>query len=61
MVAPSVMVTTRDDDRPGVKISPASLEIPEGQSRAYSVVLATVPTETVTVTVTVTVGDAFRR
>ena len=54
VVAPSVMVTARDDDRPAVKITPKSLEIREGHTGTYSVVLGTVPTETVTVTV----GDA---
>ena len=54
VIAPSVMVTATDDDRPAVKVSTTSLVIPEGQSRDYTVVLATVPTETVTVTL----GDA---
>ena len=54
VVVDSVMVTARDDDQPAVKVSPTTLVIPEGQSRDYTVVLATVPTETVTVTL----GDA---
>ena len=54
--APSVVVRVTDDDRPTVVVSPTSLEIPEGQARAYTVRLATQPSETVTVTV----GDAPR-
>ncbi|MCY3913487.1 MAG: fibronectin type III domain-containing protein, partial [Chloroflexi bacterium] len=47
----SVDVKVTDDDEAGVTIAPAALDIPEGQSRTYTVVLDTQPTGDVTVTI----------
>ena len=47
----SVDVTVRDDDTPGVRVSPTTLRFDEGASGTYTVVLNTEPTGSVTVTV----------
>ena len=52
--ADDVDVSTDDDDVANVTISPTSLDITEGSSRTYSVVLDTQPSGNVTVTVTET-------
>ena len=49
--ADSVAVTVTDDDSVGVTISETSLDIEEGDSAAYTVVLDSEPTGSVTVTV----------
>ena len=48
----SVMVTVRDNDTPGLLVTPMDLQIPAGSSRTYTVALATKPTADVTVAVT---------
>ena len=53
----NVNVTVRDNDEQGVTVSPRSLEITEGESRAYTVVLDTQPTSGVTVNVGGVSGD----
>ena len=50
--ARNVSVTVRDNDTPGLLVTPLDLEIPAGSSRTYTVALKTKPTETVIVTVT---------
>ena len=52
----SVDVKVTDDDEAGVTITPTALDIPEGQSRTYTVVLDTKPTGDVTVTIGGTAG-----
>ncbi len=47
-----ITVTITDDDVRGVTVSPASLDIDEGDSESYTVELDTQPTGTVTVAVT---------
>ena len=47
----SVAVTVRDDDTPGVKVSPTTLTFDEGASDTYTVMLNTEPTGSVTVDV----------
>ena len=46
----------RDDDFRGVVLNPSSLELQEGQSKTYTVALASQPTDTVTVTLTPSAG-----
>ena len=46
----------RDDDFRGVVLNPPSLELKEGQSKTYTVALASQPTDTVTVTLTPSAG-----
>ena len=50
--ARDVSVTVRDNDTPGLLVTPMDLQIPAGSSRTYTVALKTKPTETVIVTVT---------
>ena len=52
VTAADVTVTIREDDEPGVTVSPTRLEIPEGSRRSYNVRMATQPTADVTVTAT---------
>ena len=52
--ADSITVTTTDDDEAGVTVTPTELEITEGNSRTYGVVLHTRPAGNVTVTITET-------
>ena len=52
----SVDVKVTDDDEAGVTITPTTLEIPEGESRTYTVALDTQPTGDVTVTIGGTAG-----
>ena len=47
-----VSVTVRDNDTAGLTVTPTRLEITQGSSRTYTVVLNTKPTGDVTVTVT---------
>ena len=54
-IAP-VAVTEDDNDTPGITVSPTYLNIPEGQSRSYTVSLATRPTASVRVRVSIS-GD----
>ena len=54
-----IEVTIRDDDTRGVKISPTSLNLTEGESGAYSVVLTSQP-NTGSVTVTLASSDPDR-
>ena len=49
--------TIADDDGRGVTVAPTSLEIPEGDSATYTVVLRSQPTDPVTVTVAGWTGD----
>ena len=51
-----VTVTTTDDDEQGVTVNPMNLEVVEGQTVRYSIMLDTQPTETVTVTAEVSSG-----
>ena len=51
LTAPSVPVTVTDDDTAGVTISEPSLDIEEGDSDTYTVVLDTEPVGDVTVTI----------
>ena len=46
-----VEVTIRDNDTPGLTVNPASMEIPKGTTRTYTVALNTRPTDNVDVTV----------
>ena len=48
----STQVTIEDDDTRGVTVTPTRLEIDEGGSETYTVVLTSQPTEAVTVSVT---------
>ena len=57
VTAPDVEVTILENDIPGVKVTPEALEVVEGRSEAYTVVLESVPTGTVTVTVRGAAGD----
>ena len=50
--AKTVAVTTTDNDKPALLVSPASLEIDEGDAGRFTVALATAPTATVTVSLT---------
>ena len=52
-----VTVTIRDNDMPGITVTPTSLEIAEGSSKTYTVVLNTQPAADVTVTVGGASGD----
>ena len=56
MRGPDVEVMVTDDDRAVVKVSQTLLEIDEGESDTYTVVLASEPTRAVTVTVRGTEG-----
>ena len=47
-----VMVTATDNDTAGLTFDPASVNVPEGSSSSYTVVLDTEPTDTVTVAIT---------
>ena len=49
-------LTITDDDERGVTVAPMSLNVPEGASRTYTVVLDSEPTDEVTVTVDVPSG-----
>ena len=51
LAAGSVAVTVTDDDTAGVTVSETSLDIDEGDSDTYTVVLDSQPTHTVTITV----------
>ena len=51
LAADSVPVTVTDDDTAGVTVSETSLDIDEGDSDTYTVVLDTQPTHSVTITV----------
>ena len=57
VTADSVTVTITEDDTPGVNISRAALNIDEGGSESYTVVLSTQPSEDVTVTIGGTSDD----
>ncbi len=57
VAAADVEVTILENDIPGVKVTPVALEVVEGSSEAYTVVLESVPTGTVTVTVRGVAGD----
>ena len=48
---PSVTVTIDEDDAAGVSVDPTALNVVEGQSNAYTVVLDTQPSAEVTVTI----------
>ena len=50
-------VTLADNDVRGVEVSEPTLDIPEGDSRTYTLVLTSEPTADVTVTVTGAAGD----
>ena len=52
VTALGVSVTVRDNDTAGLTVTPTRLEIAQGSSRTYTVVLNTKPTGDVTVTVT---------
>ena len=47
-----MVVTILDDDEPGVTVNPTKLEVDEGGSNTYTLVLNTIPDADVTVTVT---------
>ena len=49
---PPVSVEVKDNEKPGIAVSPTALTIREGESKSYKVVLTKVPTESVTVKVT---------
>ena len=53
-----VELTIEDDDTRGVTVSTSTLDIPEGNSATYTVVLASEPTGPVTVTPSHSSGDA---
>ena len=53
-----VELTIEDDDTRGVTVSASTLEIPEGNSATYTVVLASEPSGNVTVTPSRSSGDA---
>ena len=53
-----VELTIEDDDTRGVTVSTSTLEIPEGNSATYTVVLASEPSGNVTVTPSHSSGDA---
>ena len=57
VAAPDVEVTILENDIPGVTVTPEELEVTEGSSESYSVVLDTEPEGTVTVTVGGAVED----
>ena len=50
-VSADLAVTVTDNDTPGLVLSPASLEVDEGDDASYTVRLATLPTGTVTVAI----------
>ena len=52
----SATVTITDDDERGVTVTPTTLNVPEGESKTYTVVLKSEPTADVTVSVTVPSG-----
>ena len=52
-------VSITDDDGAGVTVNPASLEIDEGMTGTYTVVLDTQPSHSVTVTPSIASGDGF--
>ena len=54
--AAAVTLTITDDDERGVTVEPTALNVPEGDSRTYTVVLDSEPTDEVTVTVDVPSG-----
>ena len=47
LILSDVRISSSDDDRAGVRITPTTLSIPEGGSRTYSVVLTSRPAHTV--------------
>ena len=51
-VGPDVVVTVTEDDTAGLTFDPAAVNVPEGGSSSYTVVLNTEPTVTVTVAIT---------
>ena len=53
----SATVTIADDDTRGVTVEPTKLNVPEGESNTYTVVLTSEPTADVTVTVGGASGD----
>ncbi len=57
VAAADVEVTILENDIPGVTVTPVALEVVEGSSETYTVVLESVPTGTVTVTVRGVAGD----
>ena len=57
VAAPDVEVTILENDIPGVTVTPEELEVTEGSSESYSVVLDMEPEGTVTVTVGGAVED----
>ena len=57
VAAPDVEVTILENDIPGVTVAPEALEVREGSSEVYTVVLDTEPTGPVTVTVGGAAGD----
>ncbi len=57
VVAPDVEVTILENDIPGVTVTPEGLEVTEGSSESYTVVLDLEPERTVTVTVGGAVED----
>ena len=59
VTAPNVEVTIRENDIPGVTITPTELEVTEGGRENYMVVLDTEPTGPVTVTVGGVTGDVM--
>ncbi len=53
----TLQVTIRENDTRGVTVEPTTLDVPEGSSGTYTVVLDSQPTDDVTVTVSGTAGD----
>ena len=56
VTVPNVTVTIVENDTPGVTLSTNALQIPEAQTRSYTVVLNTPPSANVTVSVNVSSG-----
>ena len=57
VTVPDVAVTIVENDTPGVAVSPTALQIPEDQTRSYTLVLNKAPSANVTVSVNVTSGS----
>ena len=57
VAVPKVVVSVTDDDTAGVRVTPTSLTIPEGGSRAYTVALTSKPSAEVTIGVTSSNSD----
>ena len=56
VTVPDVTVTIEENDVPGVTVSPTALQIPEAQTRSYTLKLNKPPSANVTVSVNVTSG-----